>query len=627
MSTKGQRLVEIRDFRQFAIDFVESRGKLGMDGNNQDTSEGVNLGPADGAVSGSPFWYGLYCHISDTYLWLNNQDKTLSTTGRAYYSAVYAHDAVLQNPDVGWWVPQTYNPRAGSSSENFNYFGNTSAHRFVAGQPNLQTMEQSFYWYQGEWSRYSMIDASSVEIDIWPNIGQSLLVNGAATGATAGYWSAATGGVSSARYCAIVFEGITDTSDGMAGETDADAGMLRGGTSHPSGLMLAFSDEYNFDGSGTGSDDHDPAWLWVDIDTGLAVGKLGIVANRDSDTETRWQGPSVDLRNGFDLHNIQFVPDPDSSFARPKGELHVFFVSESSYTVTNRTQTDPDGNDFTPAESVQQMFVIYDFNPFNETGSVERIHNRRRQEGTLVVFYDPLMPGGSWSLVENSGSRYNHISPNVYYHPPSRTYVNVQASYMDASNNGTGQPEAETHRIIRFARDHKADAVSFPAPDAAVIENGASYFDVYVTNELLEPVADHTVYFQTFRQSTRAETFDGTATGASPYVVDNGVIDEDGFLDVREGGNVDSGGTLLVEGVDYTVTYGTGTLTPIGSWPTDDIYVRYRHRSVEISPGWGTLQASSATTDVDGKATAIILFPDNLDGELVGLNVDTETPF
>ena len=54
MSTKGQRMVEIRDFRQFAIDFVESRGKLRMDGNNRDTSDGVNLGPADGTTSGGP---------------------------------------------------------------------------------------------------------------------------------------------------------------------------------------------------------------------------------------------------------------------------------------------------------------------------------------------------------------------------------------------------------------------------------------------------------------------------------------------------------------------------------------------------------------------------------------------
>ena len=634
MSSQGQPIVEIRDFRQFAIDFAESRGKLRMDANNADTSEGVNLGPADGTASGGPFYHGIYLQITDTYLWIMQADKNDSGTAtRNIYSFVYAHDAMLQNPDAGWWQPMTYNPLAGSSSQNFDYFGNTSAHRFIVGQPNMRTLEQYFYWNQNsDWTRYNAHDASTVDVDIWPNIGQSLLANATDDPNVPGYWSP-TEATNTANYSAIVFEGITDTSDGMPGETDPEAGILRGDSTHPEGLMLAYSVDYNFEGSGVGGNDHDSAWLWVDIDTGLAVGKLGVTARRDSDGNTspphpqQWLGPSMDKRGGFPLSRVQFVPDPDTAFDRPKGELHFFWIDQASYTVTNREIFEPDGTSFTPAEAVQQFYQVVDFNPFNQTIGPERVHNRILEEGHFVVPYDPLLPGGAVSLVENSGSRHNRIGPNIYYHPPSRTYCNAQASYADANNDGTGQPLADSHRFIRYARDNKADAVSIPADDAAVIENGAAYLDVYVQTELGQPVQNHTVYFQTYRLSTRAETFDGTGQGASAYIVAQGVIDNDTFLDVREGNDVDNGGTLLVEGVDYTVTYGTGTLTPVGSWPTDAIYVRYRHRSAEVNPGFGTLQAASAVTDLDGKATAIIMLDDNLDGELVGLNVDTETPF
>ena len=71
-------------------------------------------------------------------------------------------------------------------------------------------------------------------------------------------------------------------------------------------------------------------------------------------------------------------------------------------------------------------------------------------------------------------------------------------------------------------------------------------------------------------------------------------------------------------GNDYTVNYGTGVLTPVGSWPTDTIYVRYRHRQVKLTPGHGTLQNSSGTTDNDGNVFAVIQYGTN-----VGAEIDT----
>lgn len=625
--TQAQKVIEIRDFRQVAIDFVTQRGAPNMDISNQNLSTGVNLTGADGTAASGPFASGQYFQTQDTYMWMQTSDKQLVGGSRAFYGGVYAHDALLRRADRGWWIPFVYAPNPSVGSSLFNFFGGTGVNKLVAGQPNMRTLEQKFYMYQAGWHEFQAWDANIVNNNVWPNLGVDFLVNGAIDGSTAGYWSLDPGVSSSNRGGAVVFEGITNTSFGMPGETAAGTGMIRGGTSHPKGLMLVRSQRFNFTGSGTPGNDLNVTWLWVDIDTGLAVGVLGVPASADSDTFTTWQAPSIDRRDGFFWDNVQFVADPDSSFDRPKGELHFFLCSEASFTRSGEAVEDPLGSTFNPTTSVVEYFQIFDFNPFNRPGSPARVHNRRTQEGVLHLPVAPLVPGGSVNLVPNSGARNVRVSPRCFYHPPSRSYVNVQGSYSASANDGTGQPAVGSHRIVRWSRDHRDEFVSVPIPDTAVLENAASYIDVYATTELNEPASGIPVYFRTTRRSTRAESFNGTTQGASPYIVARGVIDRDGFLEVRQGADVDGGGTPLVETTNFTVNYATGTLTPVGSWPSATIFVRYRHRGVSVTPGFGTLSFSSTITDVEGKATAILLLPDNLDRELVGLDVSTGVPF
>ena len=137
-----------------------------------------------------------------------------------------------------------------------------------------------------------------------------------------------------------------------------------------------------------------------------------------------------------------------------------------------------------------------------------------------------------------------------------------------------------------------------------------------VINDVGDRAISAPVTFELFRVSTRDEQFDGTATGAGTYTVSTDEIDDDGHLAVYEGGSVDTGGTLLVETTDYTVAYGTGVLTPVGSWPTDTISVRWRHRGVRVGTGHGTLLNASSTTDGFGLAFASITYGADLDGEL-----------
>ena len=78
-------------------------------------------------------------------------------------------------------------------------------------------------------------------------------------------------------------------------------------------------------------------------------------------------------------------------------------------------------------------------------------------------------------------------------------------------------------------------------------------------------------------------------------------------------------------GVDYTVSsYATGTLAPVGSWPTDTVSVRYRHRSSVVTPGHGRLINASGVSDSNGAVSVFIELEADLTDELVGVEVDSE---
>ncbi len=626
-------VIEIRDLRDFVQEFVTSRGFPEMDALRNDLSSGANLGPGDGnSVGLSNFMYGSYFFVNDLYQFWNRFDKDLPSTALAIVQAVYAHDALCRNGDTGWWRPTAYRDGLGSTT---NFYGASVPGRFVVGQPNLQTSEQSFYWFQdGGWHQHRTSDTSEVAVDVWPEIGDRTLRNNATNNANeAGFWRAGSGTFQTSPtrpYHAIAFEGITDTSFGMPGETDPNAGMLRGSSDHQKGLMLCMANEINLDGSGAGGTIREGTWLWVDLDTGLAVGKLGVFSRLSGEGQTTtltpslWTAPSIDNREFVDLAGVQFVPDIDSSYLRPKGEIHIFSALLNEFEQTGITMETPVGSFVTTA--TRNYVQVFDFNPFNQSGLTPRTHNKLIFEGIMDIPFDPIISGGATATDASPNNTAG--ASEIFYHPPSRSYCNIQSTWAEVSQNGPDDPAVGSSRLIRWRREHQPDAVTIPSPDAAVTENGSVRVEVFVTSTESDPIEGHTVHFQSFRQSTRSETFDGTAQAGADYVVDNAPIDDDGHLEVYEGGTVDTGGTLLVLGVDYTVSsFSTGTLSPVGSWPSDTISVRYRHRAVEITPGFGTLVSASAVTDEDGLAVAVIDLQDELGGELVGLNVDTESAF
>jgi hypothetical protein len=253
-----------------------------------------------------------------------------------------------------------------------------------------------------------------------------------------------------------------------------------------------------------------------------------------------------------------------------------------------------------------------------QTGKV-RVHNRRTFLGSVDVPWEPITDGGPNSTGANDGT--NERNPALYYHPPSRTYISWIGRPFVVNDDTASAPDAGYSNLIRFQRSIVVDRLSQPTPETAVTADRVVRARVVANTDLGQRATSVQVSFTLTRESTRAETFDGTATGSGTYTVEADVIDEDGSLDVREGNDVDNAGTLLVETTDYTVNYSTGVLTPVGSWPTDDIYVRYRHRGVKLTPAHGTLLGSSGLTDVSGVAYASVSYPAAaVEGELDNLS-------
>jgi len=447
------RVVEITDLRDFTRSFVSIQGPKNVDPHNDDFSNGNNLGTGDGTSIGSEFMHGAYFHNADLYFYRQELEKDDPiTSNRVLYPFFYAHDALCRNPNRGWYYPVEFQPTFGSANGISYHFGDSNVRRrVIVGQPNLQTGQQSFFRYGSisgspnsapetyviGWHRFDCQTGARQNVfeNFWPQISFDLAGpnGGAANGSTAGFWIGASS--NQEEYHAIVFEGITSTVGGMPGETSPSAGMLRAVTSHPKGLMLVRADASNFLGNG-GANNLGQRWIWVDITTGLAVGVLGVSGPVNSFSANTFHDESIDHKT-FNWQRVQFVPDEGSSFNRPKGELHFTLSEDTRFQLPNQLIQPGVGTSFT--STVLRSFVkVVDFNPFNELTGTVRIHNRTRFLGILDIPMGPIIAGGN--TVGPTGSIADRRNPGIYYHPPSRTWINVQSSFTSASNNGANQP-------------------------------------------------------------------------------------------------------------------------------------------------------------------------------------------
>lgn len=605
-------VIEIRDLRTFTQSYTTQVVGPGLQGAsfNNDISTGWNMGSTDGMAT-SQAWWSVYHFMRDEIVSIAAHTKR-NGAATAIRPGLFSRDALHRNPAVGWF-------REGDTLFGAN--GSfTGRERLKVGQPNLQTGQQKLYYRRTILGGQGHIEidpatGSLVGTPIWPNIPNDFVGSTVSDTNidTAGEWRVQTAPLPEQRaYNPVIFEGITSTV-GYTAETSASAGILRGGNSHPQGLALIQAASANFIGGGSGNA-VGTRWLWVDLNTGLAVGVCGLPVRADSGSTNTFAEPSIDGRE-FDWRIAQFVPDVGSTFAQPKGEIHLMTSLDTSFVLPGQTVVAPEQ---TFTSTVTRNYVaVHDFNPFNVSSGTIRVHNRRRFLGVVDCPQEPIISGG----FNATSATNNHLGRNVtmIYHPPSRSYIIWAGHPANANGDEADAPVVGNSRIVRFRRAIVIGNISKPTPTTEVNENRTIQVRVLVRTDLSEPVAGTQVTFNYYRLSTRAESFNGTTQGATAYVVGAGVIDDDNRLEVRSGGSVDTGGTILTRPGQYTVNFATGTLTPVGSWPSATIFVRYRHRGVQRTPGHGTLVSASGVTDSNGMVFAQVRYQDNVDGEIDGM--------
>lgn len=587
-------LTELRDLRTFVQDFANTIIVRDAPIARNDVSTGWNMAIADGSIRALAT-IGVYDQIRDRYMFVMRAEKRNSLGTILLDQCVYMRDALCLNSSVGW-----YRAMNGVQIPSING-------RLKAGQPNLQTGEQKFYGFNaGASFRHFEIDALTGNVvagDVWPLFLNDFITSGPSTG-NAGFYTVSNSTLNIWQAC--IFEGITDS-------TGYDE-IVRGGNSHPKGLALVLCESTNLDGGlNTGK-----RWGWLDLDKNELVGFIPLPTNSDSTSTQDFAEATIDGRE-FNWHRLQFIADEGSTFAQPKGELHVTsdaYSSNNNLERENVTIDIPSGGTF--VSSVQRNYVtVYDFNPFNvQTGTV-RVHNRRTFLGIVDNPQEPIFPGGP--DMTGIDDITNNRCVSLVYHPPSRTYTSVVSRAFAHPNDSDDGPVLTYSRIARWRRSVVTDRLSQPTVTSVATENRSVRVRVLAFTDLAARAVGVGINFALHRLSTRAESFDGTALGAGTYTVEADEIDDDGFHEVRSGNDVDNGGTLLVETTDYTVNYATGVLTPVGSWPTDTIYVRYRHRNVQLTPAHGTLLTSGGVTDGDGQTFASVRYGSNVEGEIDGI--------
>lgn len=536
---------------------------------------------------GEPFTnlrWGQYRQLDDTLIML--QVNTLRGTGPVltmYLDALARFDSQCLNPDVGSYQ-DVFSPPILIAAD---------AQTWHSGQMMIESGEQRLYYFSNRagaigWFEIDHITLNHVNSAVpdFPSYNPHQAVVGSGDGNFVGI-NYRLINIPQAQGM-MFFEGITD-SVGMADVTD-------GGTNtHALGLALQRVTTLQLSGDAVGD-----AWAWIDVDTGNAVGFLDIPYDTKATTSDQSE-PAVD-GNGFDWSVIQFVPDPDSLDAQPKGEIHCFSSSKTDEFSISGVFNDQAETPFT---GVRDYVTSYDFNPFGlETGPL-RIHNRRNFIGSIDIPEDPAFPGGP-DLTVGGGV---DSCDGIWFHPPSNAYFAL-IGYNDFSiqtNPIVEFPGEDDWRLFRWARQPTVEAIEV-SPLGEVTTNATVRHEAVVYGEFSFKAAGIALTATLLRASTYEEQF--TPAGAtSAYIVDAAVIDEDASLEVYEGDVAT--GTLLTETTNYTVNYATGTITGVDFTPSTVHSVNYRHRSNELSPPHGTLLNSQAISDENGVATFDVSYGDD----------------
>jgi hypothetical protein len=370
---------------------------------------------------------------------------------------------------------------------------------------------------------------------------------------------------------------------------------------HPDGLYLANLNTGTLEGNNVTR-----SFGWVDIRTRRLVGLIGAEEDGLStgipsffplEVAANPTGNSSESEiNGrtFQWICAQYLPDPDATFAIPKGEL--IFIPRLEIPSIN----------VPVLGDVQEVYIrITDFNPFNVAaaeGSRDRQHGRKRL--TSAIIFNVFVP---FDLTGQNPMN-NPANPSVQFDPLRGRWVMVVA---DGTSLEPFPIDTNYQTVGFFSRSVDPVIVTSPAARDVPRTNDVVEFESFVGGDLGEPVGGSQIDWTLNRRSTEGElldasTFPGTSTVANPPIDDVSPSIPEGTLVVI------ADGTTLVEGADYSVVLSTGIIT----WITDQsgaavVTATYEHRSTGASPAHGTLLTSASTSDEGGQVRTQVLFPDN----------------
>jgi hypothetical protein len=371
-------------------------------------------------------------------------------------------------------------------------------------------------------------------------------------------------------YFGLIFEGLTA---GVPGET-----ALSAPGSYPAGLYLTLLRERFVSG------DIRAARLgWVDLATNRLVGFSVLPATLE---------PAAYVPGQEALENLafpkQFIPDPDSTLAQPKGELLL-------------CSRDPAAAIFPVAtnEFARPPLRFVDFNPLgvrSQPGVPQRVHGRSRFFTRLRV---PAAP--PFDLPDPDEGPVNTTELGVVWDSKRRRFA------VFAENDLIAGSVTIYRSVGLYSRAVLPDTLSVPVPLGPAKAPGTVGVRVVVSGDLGEPVQGARVRWQLRRVSTFGELL--TIAGG---IGTTSTLAHVPVQDVQLTGN----GAALAAGVDYTLSASTGVVTWLVSQVGKTVLARYAHPTTPVSPAHGTLLGAQSTTNALGLAETQVRYDE--DAELVG---------
>ncbi len=343
----------------------------------------------------------------------------------------------------------------------------------------------------------------------------------------------------------------------------------------------------------------------VTLSTGLATSML---PGRYAAASGEFNRGAIFGETDVTLRSIQFLPDDDSTHARPKGQL--LFGANAL----------PAGGGLADRVYVR----INDYNPTDKvaaSGTPNRIHLRETllsrvefQVNTVPVGF-PLVPTDACAAQTSS------FNPDLAF--TTRGSKRLQLIQSDGWNV-TGATTA-THYSLA------ADpfAITTPSDKGLAQTNRTVSYQTQVVGSLGEEIANAAVTWSLTRISSVGEVLPTTGSGGETVEVENFPIDRTQLVydfDVLKDG------VPMTEGAgadEYTVNEATGEITFGASEPTvGPVYtINYAHPAAPATPSHGTLVDVLTFTNVGGAAETRVAYPDDatLVAQIDELQADTPT--